>query len=179
MEQEYKKTAVDLTDLALGIVTLGIVVAIGATILIGIRNNQVTSLPTGQVVNETITANGAGATLTKGWVKSMVTVLNGTNAVTISSGNYTLSINAEGVGSLSNNTCEGSGFRCDGPWRATYNVYNTSDPRYALPQNASIGIGEYGNWFKIIVIVGVAALVLSIIFMAFGRHGGEDGGVAY
>ena len=89
-----KKSAVDLTDLAIGIVVLGIVVSVGANVLINVRDT-----------------NTAGTS-----------------------------------------------------------AYNVAD-------KAAIGIAEYGNWFKIIVIVGVAAVVLSLIFMAFGRRGG--GGATY
>lgn len=91
---EQKKSAVDLTDLAIGIVVLGIVVSVGATILINVR--------------DTNTENGT--------------------------------------------------------------AYNLAD-------DAATGLAEYGNWFKIIVIVGVAAVVLSLIFMAFGRS--QGGGMSY
>jgi hypothetical protein len=94
METKLRKQAVDLTDLAIGIVVLGIVASVGATVLINVRDTN-----------------------------------------------------------------------------------TTADTAYNLADNAAIGIGEYGNWFKIIVIVGVAAVILSLIFMAFGRRGG--GGVAY
>ena len=83
------KKAVDLTDLALGIVVLGITVSIGATILLNVRDTNT---------------------------------------------DYDLAWN--------------------------------------LSNDAAAGIGEYGNWFSIIVIVGVSAVVLSLIFMAFGRRGG-------
>ena len=91
---EYKKSAVDLTDLAIGIVVLGIVVSIGATILINVRDT------------------------------------NDENSIA-----------------------------------------------YNLSSDAATGLAEYGNWFDIIVIVGVAAVVLSLIFLAFGRRG--SGGVSY
>jgi hypothetical protein len=89
MLYEQKNSAVDLTDLAIGIVVLGIVVSVGATILVNVRD-----------------------TSTSGSV-----------------------------------------------------AWNLSD-------DAATGIAEYGNWFKIIVIVGVAAVVLSLIFMAFGGRTG-------
>jgi len=89
MNTLLRKPAVDLTDLAIGIVVLGIVVSVGATILINVRD--------------------------------------------------------------------------------TSTDYNTA---WNLSENAAIGLAEYGNWFKIIVIVGVAAVVLSLIFMAFGKRGG-------
>ena len=98
-----KKPAVDLTDLAIGIVVLGIVVTIGATILLNVRD-----------INYEL-AEGCNAT----------------------SGNYTL-----------------------------------CDDAYQVADSAATGIAEYGNWFDIIVIVGVAAVILSLIFMAFGRRGG-------
>lgn len=93
MQTELKKNAVDLTDLAIGIVVLGIVVSVGATILINVRDT---------------------------------------------------------------------------------NTENTT--AWNLSDDAATGLAEYGNWFKIIVIVGVAAVVLSLIFMAFR---GRGGGMAY
>ena len=92
---QTKQSAVDLTDLAIGIVVLGIVVSVGATILVNVRDTS----------------------------------------------------------SLDS---------------ASWNVSN----------KAAAGLAEYGNWFKIIVIVGVAAVILSLIFMAFGRRSGE-GGMSY
>ena len=92
----YKKSAVDLTDLALGIVVLGIVVSVGATILVNVRDTNTAS-------------------------------------------------------SIS----------------------------YNLADDAATGLAEYGNWFKIIVIVGVAAVILALIFMAFGRGAGSVGGGTY
>jgi hypothetical protein len=93
---QYKKSAVDLTDLALGIVVLGIVVTVGATILVNVRDT------------------------------------------------------------------------------------NTADSvSYNLANDAAEGLAEYGNWFKIIVIVGVAAVILALIFMAFGRGAGAVGGSSY
>jgi len=95
MQLMQKKSAVDLTDLAIGIVVLGIVVSIGATILLNVRDT---------------------------------------------------------------NTAD--------------------DTAWNLANDAAAGLAEYGNWFDIIVIVGVAALILSLIFMAFGRRGG-GGGMTY
>ena len=92
MEQLQKKSAVDLTDLAIGIVVLGIVVSVGANVLINVRNTN-----------------------------------------------------------------------------------TTADTAYNLADKAATGLAEYGNWFKIIVIVGVAAVILSLIFMAFGRGAGSVG----
>jgi len=89
-----KKSAVDLTDLAIGIVVLGIVVSIGATILINVRDTS-----------------------------------------------------------------------------------DASTTAWNLSQDAATGLAEYGNWFDIIVIVGVAAVILSLIFLAFGRR--TAGGMTY
>ncbi len=96
METKLRRQAVDLTDLAIGIVVLGIVVTVGATVLLNVRDTN-----------------------------------------------------------------------------------TENDTAYNLADAAATGIAEYGNWFKIIVIVGVAAVVLSLIFMAFGRRGQAGGGMAY
>jgi len=90
MNAKLKNQAVDLTDLAIGIVVLGIVVSIGATILLNVRDTN-----------------------------------------------------------------------------------TENDTAYNLANSAAEGLAEYGNWFDIIVIVGVAALILALIFMAFGRQGGS------
>jgi hypothetical protein len=103
---EFKKPAVDLTDLAIGIVVLGIVVSIGATILLNVRDTNLT--------------------------------------------------NTAGCNATDTSAC---------------------DTAYTLADSAATGLAEYGNWFDIIVIVGVAAVILSLIFMAFGRRDG--GGVSY
>ena len=96
MKQYLKTSAVDLTDLAIGIVVLGIVVSIGATILLNVRDTN-----------------------------------------------------------------------------------TTNDTAWNLSNSAATGLAEYGNWFDIIVIVGVAAVILSLIFMAFGRRSGAGREVTY
>jgi len=101
---KLQKSAVDLTDLAIGIVVLGIIVTIGATVLVNVRDT-----------------------------------------------NYELSA-----------TCN-----------ETSGVY-TGCPGYEVANDAATGLAEYGNWFNIIVIVGVAAVVLSLIFLAFGGRSGAN-----
>lgn len=164
-----KKSAVDLTELAIGIIVLGIVVSIGAVILTNVGNNQITNAATYQIANETFSPTTAGANLAKVWVKSVDTVYNTTNNVKLTAPNFTATINQDtGVGTISNSTCVvPAGWSCTS-WKVTYTVYNTSDPRYAVPSDAVTGLGEYGNWFKILVIVGIAGVILAILFMAFG-----------
>ena len=106
MEYKMQKSGVDLTDLAIGIVVLGIVVSVGATVLVNVRDTNVSNTAW---CNAT-TQDACGA------------------------------------------------------------AYNVADA-------AAVGLAEYGNWFKIIVIVGVAAVVLSLIFLAFG--GRQGGGMNY
>ena len=167
MEIRNKKTAVDLTDLALGIVVLGIVVAIGSSILINMRDSQITNAPTYSVNLESVnlTALGGSARLSTLWGKSVDYCQNGTSTA-MSTGNYSYTVGSDGVITLTNTTSVFNGqlFKCN------YTVYNVSDPRFAVPNKASIGLEEYGNWFKILVIVGVAAVILGLIFMAFGNR---------
>jgi len=178
METKFRKPAVDLTDLAVGIIVLGITVAIGSTLLIGIRDSRLTDLST-HTVNETFTGGTTAVSFsshtTDTWVQGITDCWNSTNdSMSYPATNYTFSISDFGIGTL---TGTGDLVNNDTTWNCNYTVYNTSRADWDLANNASIGLGEYGNWFKIIVIVGVAAVILSLIFMAFGR-GSEGGSVA-
>lgn len=167
---QNKKSAIDLTDLALGIVVLGVVVSIGATILISFRDTKLTDLSSVTVTKEAITFTGNTATLTEKWGKAVVSVQNVSTGVTVNSGNYTYSVSsADGTITITNLTSTLQ------PWDVNYTYYNTSSrPDYTVANQSATGLAEYGNWFKIIVIVGVAAVVLSIIFLAFGRGGSSS-----
>lgn len=163
---------IDLTGIALGIIVLGVTVTIGVVVLSNMRNNSLTSLPTYQVANETLTTvTASGEILSNPWVVSVNTCINATTSSVIPTTNYTYTSDAVlgyttvySTGGLSNNS----------NWKCSYTRYNTSDPRWATADSAATGLGEYGNWFKILVIVGVAALVLGIIFMAFGSGGNNS-----
>ena len=171
-----KKSAIDLTDLAIGIVVLGIVVSIGATILIAARDSRLTDLTVVTTKNESVIPTTSGTGLSNSWVKAITFVQNESGAVTITSGNYTTAIDGTGKGTIANLTADQPAVWAAGSkWNVTYQWYNTSRADWSLANNSALGLGEYGNWFKIIVIVGVAALVLSIIFMAFGRSGSAGG----
>lgn len=50
-----RKSAIDLTDLAVGILILGIVVVIGSRMMLTIRDNRLTDLSTVKSANETVT----------------------------------------------------------------------------------------------------------------------------
>ena len=173
MKIEYKKNAVDLTDLAIGIVILGIVISVGATVLHTMRDSQVTNLGTYSVnlESQNLTAKSGSANLNSIWVKSVDSIQVGTQVLTPTL-NYTSSINPNtGVATITNLTSDYNGLL----YRVNYTVYNVSDPRFAVPNSGEIGLLEYGNWFKIIVIVGVAAVILGLIFMAFGKNSSSAG----
>ena len=165
MQIQEKKSAVDLTDLAIGIVVLGIVVSVGAYILITARDSRLTDLQVLTTTNEKLTSvTGAGKQLANTWVKSVINATNSTDGTLIPSTNYSVSISQQsGKATI---IATNGGFN-NTNWNVTYQYYNTSRPDWALPNSATTGIGEFGNWFVILTIVGVAAVVLSLIFMAF------------
>ena len=180
---KIKNNAVDLTDLALGIVVLGIVVSIGANILIGVRDSQLTDLPAVANNNETTFINATGDNLANTWVNNVdyctgnvtgsgtITAAN----VTIPSTNYSLAVSdLSGVGTLTNST-----LATYPDATCTYNTYDTTQPNWALADDAANGLAEYGDWFDIIVIVGIAAVIIALIFMAFGRGGSTSLGGSY
>ncbi len=179
MEKHIRKSAVDLTDLAIGIVVLGIVVSIGSLVLVTMRDSRLTDLTGITTGNETITPGyTTGTTVANQWVSGLSFLNNATAdsvGEVIDVTNYTSSIDN---GVLTITLDSASGYANESV-NATYNWYNISEAQWALPNDAAIGLGEYGNWFKIIVIVGVAAIVLSLIFLAFGRRDGVDAGGSY
>jgi len=174
-----RKTAIDLTDLAIGILVLGVIVVIGSKILLSVRDSRLTDLDTYSTTNETLTTvTETGESLGNTWVKSVDVCNNATTTgEVIPTTNYTVVI-SESSG-LATITATGAGDYNNSDWNCTYTSYNTSRPDWALPNDAATGIAEYGNWFDIIVIVGIAGVILSLIFMAFGKRGDEGVGTSY
>ena len=165
--------ALDLSELAISIVVLGIIVSIGAVILVNMRAANLPNVATNSIVNESILLSEAPATLSHVWVKDIGVMVNETGGDIITAANYTTAIDPNfGTATVTVTTAGSADLYNGSTTQLTYTIYNTTDPRYALPNSAAIGLGEYGNWFKIIVIVGVAAVILGLIFMAFNRGGG-------
>ena len=172
---KIKQNAVDLTDLAIGILVLGIVVTIGSNILISVRDSRLTELETNETKLEATSFIQAGDNLAHTWGKSVNACYNTTNGQLILPGNYTATISPDaGVIHVQNATTTlWSAVTCN------YTTYDTTRADWALPNDAATGIGEYGNWFDIIVIVGIAGLILSLIFMAFGNRDNKGAGQNY
>ena len=172
---EITKKAVDLTDLAIGIIVLGIVVSIGAYMMTTYRDSRLTDLTVITTTNESVAPVTAGTPLANTWCKSVTSCINATDGSAIASGNYTVTTNNFGVCSIKNNTAYGltNGYKCTYTW---YNTTSRSD--YVVANQSITGLYEYSNWFKIIVIVGVAAVVLALIFLAFGRGSMATGGTS-
>lgn len=170
----YKKNAVDLTELAIGIIILGIAVTIGALILVNVRDSRLTSNPAYTVYNESVSVTTSGTQLGNQWCTGVTQCFNATGGFVVNPGNYSVA-SSNGICTISNLTAEYAGsFLC------TNTGYNTTNADWDVANNASIGLGEYGNWFKIIVIVGVASIVLGLIFTAFGRSASSsESGASY
>jgi hypothetical protein len=142
------------------------------------RDSRLTDLSVVTTNNESVNVVDSGTALANTWGKGVGLVYNNTGNALISSGNYSFSINPDtGVITINNATESCAAGTCVKPWKVTYTTYNTSRPDWSTANDATIGLGEYGNWFKIIVIVGVAAVVLSLIFLSFGRKSSD--GQAY
>lgn len=172
MEIKQKKAAVDLTELAIGIIVLGIVVTVGATILMTTRDARLTDLPVSATTVNITGSNTTGTSLGNPYFKSFTSLVNASNLTqTVPASNYTVSAvnTVTGKATLTINGATWNGVNMT----TVYDSYDTTQADYAVAEDAAVGIGEFGNWFKIIVIVGVAAVVLSLIFMAFGR--GREG----
>ena len=170
--KKHKKSAVDLTDLAIGVVILGIATAIGTSIVINLRNARTTEMPLVTVVNESVAAvSDTPVTLTSGWVSSVSSCVNTSNGLTVPAANYTVTTDNVNFGTATIKYSGVAGAYNGSDWSCTLTRYNISQADWDLANKSAIGLGEFGSWFKVIVIVGVAAVVLSLIFMAFGNRG--------
>lgn len=169
-----KKSAIDLTDLALGIIVLGIVVSIGSVLLLGVRDARLSDLATYTTTANITGSNTTATELTSAYFKSFTSAVNASNvSQAVPTTNYTVSA-VDPVSGTSTFLVNGATWNGE-DITVTYTSYNTTRADYSLANNAAVGLGEYGNWFKIIVIVGVAAVILALIFMAFGRGAGSVG----
>lgn len=163
-----KKSMIDLTDLALGIIVLGVVVSIGGSLLLGVRDARLTDLGSYTTIANITGSNTTGTELSSAYFKSFTSAVNASNfSQTVPAANYTVSA-VDPVSGKATFTVVGDGWNASSI-RVTYDSYNTTRADYAVADDAATGLAEYGNWFKIIVIVGVAAVILALIFMAFGR----------
>jgi hypothetical protein len=169
-----KKSAIDLTDLALGIIVLGIVVSIGAVILTNVRDTRLDNLPVDSTTVAFLGSNTTGTSLGNPYFKGFTSLTNTSNtSQAVPASNYTVSaVNpVTGKATLTIKGATWNGVNVT----ATYDSYDTTQADYALADEAATGLGEYGNWFSIIVIVGVAAVIIALIFLAFGKGAGSVG----
>lgn len=173
---KLKKQAIDLTDLALGIIVLGIVVSIGAVILTNVRDTRLDNLPVDTTVVNVTASNTTAASLGNPYFKGLTSVVNASNtSQTVPASNYTLSA-VNPVTGKSTFILNGAGNAWTGKnVTITYDSYDTTQADYDLANDAANGLGEYGNWFSIIVIVGVAAVIISLIYLAFGKGANSVG----
>lgn len=163
-----KQSAVDLTDLAVGIIILGVVVTVGTMVIITQRDTRLTELDVVTTTNESIdtTTTGSDAFANK-WFKELKSCINQSNNVPMAVGNVTVSTSAVDGTATATNASTTAAYKY--AWNCTYTWYNTSRADYDVANDAAVGLGEYGSWFKILVIVGIAAVVLALIFMSFGK----------
>jgi hypothetical protein len=175
-----KKGNIDMTGIALSIIILGIVCAVGILITQNVATSQITNTNIIRVNNETgSTALSPTAPMHTQviWVNEPTDVLTlyTANNGTVCTSNVTTTV-SEGTATLTmTSASQSSPNACNNTvMNVTYNRYNASDPRFDVASKASIGLGEYGNWFKIIVIVAISAVILGLIFTAF--RGNAEGG---
>ena len=171
-----KNSAIDLTDVALSIVILGITVAVGTQIIGTYRDSRLTALPNYAVNNESQNVTTTGVELSTEWFQSVATATN-ESGFTIPATNYTTSTNAFGKGTITADA--GSPFASQN-WNVSYNVANTSDPQWAIANNAQVGLATYGDWYTIIVVIAIAGLVLGLLFLTLGNKGNNvTGGASF
>ena len=59
-------------------------------------------------------------------------------------------------------------------WSYTTDIINAAD--YDVANSTEEGLGEFGNWFKILIIISIAGFILFLILNNLGFFGNESGG---
>ena len=118
---------------------------------------------------------------TGGWVILEVTLEYGTGSNTFASAISGATWMNDGVNNAltedTHYTLSGATFTIidvEQAWRQINTSYSYTTNRieivdYAVANDAELGLGEFGNWFKIIVIVGIASVILFLIISSFSR----------
>ena len=151
--------------MAIAVLILGIAASIGSVVLLGIRDTAPTTAYTSNETTATAVTDARYTYFTNRGCTGVSSCTNQTNGHAIAAVNYTASIPTATDGYCGVTAVEAK-FN-NSIWYCTYSGENTSSTAYKLANDASIGVGEYGSWFKILVIVAVAAVILGLIFIAF------------
>ena len=166
--QKIIKNKGQLGGLATNVLIIGASAIILVMLLVILQDTRdldiLTKVNSATVTNESYTPTTAGAALTANTAPacsaalSMVTNSSGDD---INSGNYTLN-----RCTLANTT---STFQTS--WNVTYD-YTFGDIAYTSANSTVVGLATFGDFWSIIVLAIVAAIVLGIIFAIF-RKGGQ------
>lgn len=167
---------VDLSKFALSIVVLGIVASIGAVIMLGVRDSSDPVIEAVKLNLTTATYNNTIADI-HGFVNPCSALQNGTESVKFWNGTA-VDYNINAARGTLEILEQGQDVQAGGG--ISFNITNhykcTAD--YNLSNNAALGLGEYGNWFSILVIVSIAAVIIGLIMLAFRPTGGQAIGSA-
>ena len=151
------------------VIGLGIAAIVLVLLLVIAQNMRdmdiVTKVNSGSAVNESLTTvNQAGDALdadtNPACVATIVRVINGSTGIEVPSTNYTT------VGCIVYQV--GGGYNNNTPWNVTYS-FTYADQAYVAGNKSIVGLATFADFWVIIVLAIVAAVVIGIIFGVFSR----------
>ena len=157
----------------LALVFAAIVLVFGLVIVQSIRNTDVVAKGSSAVVtNQTLTTmNAEGETITgpstaPNGIVQINYVTNASDGLVINSANYTYNANNFTMVALTASNFNGSN------WNVSYS-YTYGDESYTSANKTIVGLGTFADFWEIIVLAIVIAVVIGLLLVVFGTKRGR------
>ena len=170
----------NLQNFIISVVIIGVILVVGIYITSSIQATTRATGTAGSYVNESVTlsALGVGTLAANGYLDgscgTITKVYNATsNAIT--SGNYTQS----GC-TVTNSTQSCAGTTCASPWKISYSYTFTNDTQSSIAAgNVTNALATGTSWISILVVVGFATIILTMLTSGLGQAAQQQGATPY
>jgi len=136
-----------------------LVLGIGLTVTLELRDTTLDS-----TTDDITLLNGTAVSLTNTGVRSTTFTLTNSSGTTLGSGNYTLAATA-GTVTLTDNTYNNTN------WTASYD-YGEDEVAYTATDSTLDALADFPDWFPILVVVIMAAIIIGIVIRGFSGGSG-------
>jgi len=164
----------NLQQFIISIIIIGVVLVVGIYITSSIQDVTYATGTIGSAINESVTPTALGIYTLPGDKKRSVScgaitsVNNQTNNIVITAGNYT-----QTGCSVSNATAICTG--CSAVWKFTYPYTYSADTNASVSAgNVTTALATGTSWISILVVVGFATIILTMLTSGLGRAAAEQ-----
>jgi hypothetical protein len=174
-------TQKNLNKFIISVVLIGVILILGIYITDSMQTLMFKSGETGSVTNETLTSvTEAGETLEKSTLRDVIcsvsSCVNSSNGAVIPVADYDTATNCV-VAYVINST---EPIYNNSNWKCTYTYSFTNDTASSTSaHNVTIALSTGTSWISILVVVGFATIILSLLTGGLGSVAKNEGEVPY